>query len=459
MSIKVTRVEENSIAASLDIQVDDEIVSINERTIRDIIDFRFHSAQETFVMRVKKAAADGHAGGIWDLDLELDGEDLGLEIEDFRNKGCNNKCIFCFCDQLPSSARSTLLFKDDDFRLSFLHGNYITLTNMRMKEIDRVIEQRLSPLYVSVHATDLAVRNRMLGRTDDGGFWEKFERLVRGGITLHTQVVLCPTYNDGPVLKQTIFDLYRYHPGVATVSIVPLGLSKHRGATDGLVAVTREFCEQVVDQVTPYQEDFRKRSRVTFAHLADEFYILTGRPIPLAEYYDGFPLTEDGIGMARLFAEDFQRNLRQLARTQGSKKNPRKCRAVFADLHGSIATSTLFEAELRDHIEALNAAMGSRLEVFPVINDFLGDTIYVAGLLAGQDVAAQAQSKMKGDFLIVPSEAVANAGKLFIDGSTIADICRRLGVPVFEGGLTVDAFFDLLKSISIADCELRIADC
>src|SRR3989442_3534573 len=216
MAIKVTRVEENSVAAGLGIQVDDEIISIDERPIRDIIDFRFHTAQDVFVLRLKKTAADGHAGETWDLNLELDGEDLGLEIEDFRNKGCNNKCIFCFCDQLPPSARSTLLFKDDDFRLSFLHGNYITLTNMRMKEIDRVIEQRLSPLYVSVHATDMAVRNRMLGRTDDGGFWEKFEKLVHGGIMLHTQVVLCPGYNDGPVLKQTIFDLYRYYPGVAT---------------------------------------------------------------------------------------------------------------------------------------------------------------------------------------------------------------------------------------------------
>ncbi|HEY3131292.1 MAG TPA: DUF512 domain-containing protein [Acidobacteriota bacterium] len=448
MSIKITHVEENSVAASLGIQVDDEIISIDERPIRDIIDFRFHTAQDSFVLRLKKTAAHSRHGEIWDLDLELDGEDLGLEIEDFRNKGCNNKCIFCFCDQLPPSARSTLLFKDDDFRLSFLHGNYITLTNMRMKEIDRVIEQRLSPLYVSVHATDMAVRNQLLGRTDDGGFWEKFEKLIHGGITLHTQVVLCPGYNDGAVLKQTIFDLYRFHPGVATVSIVPLGLSKHRTETSGLVAVTRDFCERAIDQVTPYQDDFRKRSSVTFAHLADEFYILTGRPIPPAQYYDGFPLTEDGIGMVRLFAEEFKRNLAGRERGDGPDNGRRENGAVFAGLHGSIATSTLFENQLRTHIEALNATTGSRLELFSIVNDFLGDTIYVAGLLAGRDIAAQAQSKLKGDFLIIPSEAVANAGKLLIDGSTVADISNRLGIPVFEGGLTVDAFFELLKSMA-----------
>jgi putative radical SAM enzyme (TIGR03279 family) len=449
MPVKITEVESNSIAAELGIRPDDEIVSIDARPIRDIIDYRFHSAQDRFVLRLKKA---GSSQQVWDLDLELDGEDLGVELEEFRNKGCNNKCIFCFVDQLPPSARPALLFKDDDFRLSFLHGNYVTLTNMRMNEVERVVEQRLSPLYVSVHATDMAVRNRMLGRSDDGGFWEKFNKLIEGGIKLHAQIVLCPTYNDGPVLKQTIFDLFHYYPGVVTVSVVPLGLSKHRESSDGLVAVTREFCHQVIDQVTPYQQDFRGRVGITFAHLADEFYIVTGRPLPPAAHYDGFPLTEDGIGMVRSFAEEFQKNLQAFIETAPPLRRPnggRRAGALLKSLHGSIVTSTLFEKELRAHMNELNSQTGSRLEVFSVVNDFLGDTISVAGLLAGRDIAAEARKKMNGNFLIVPSEAVANANKLFIDGYRIFDLSSELGVPVFESGLTVNAFFDLISSLSI----------
>ncbi|HEY2930152.1 MAG TPA: DUF512 domain-containing protein [Acidobacteriota bacterium] len=468
MGVRITQVEERSIAAELGIHANDEIVSINDRPIRDIIDYRFHSSQDSFVLRLKKPGQNGDQ--LWDLDLELEGEDLGLEIEDFKNKGCNNKCVFCFIDQLPDSARVAMKFRDDDFRLSFLHGNYITLTNMRIKEIERVVEQRLSPLYVSVHATDLAVRNRMLGRADDGGFWEKFERLVNGGITLHTQVVLCPTYNDGPILKQTIFDLYRYYPGVATVSIVPLGLSKHRAASDGLVAVTPEFCKQVIDQVTPYQEDFRRRSGATFVHLADEFYLVTGRPIPPAAHYGEFPLTEDGIGMVRLFARDFQHNLKVLGAGNGSGKKKRAAvkssfaaregtgSAIFGRLRGSIATSTLFEESLRRHIDCLNLETGSRLEVFSVPNAFLGESITVAGLLAGRDIAAEARQKMSGGFLIVPSEAVSNSSRLFIDGYTTARISEEAGIPVFEGGLTVDSFFDLLQKLS-CECGMQNAEC
>ena len=453
MTVRITQVEEHSIAAELGICPDDEIVSINERPIRDIIDYRFHSSQDNFVLRLKKPSPEG--GEFWDLDLELEGEDLGLEIEDFRNKGCNNKCIFCFIDQLPDSARPAMKFRDDDFRLSFLHGNYITLTNMRMKEIERVVEQRLSPLYVSVHATDLAVRNQMLGRQDDGGFWQKFEKLVSGGITLHTQVVLCPTYNDGPVLKQTIFDLYRYYPGVATVSIVPLGLSKHRG-DDGLIPVTPEFCRRVIDQVSPYQEEFRKRCGATFAHLADEFYLITGRPIPPCGHYDGFPLTEDGIGMVRLFAEEFESHLgafntvgkRRESKGEDSLQINEPARSALRGLRGSIATGTMFEGPLGQFIERLNAVSGSRLEVFPVSNHFLGETISVAGLLAGEDIAAEARRKSRGDFLIVPSEAVSNSSKLFIDGYTTELISEKTGVPVFESGLTVDSFFHLLQKLS-----------
>lgn len=429
MAVKITRVEKNSIAEAAGIRVSDEIISVNQRPIRDVIDLRFQTAQDRFVLRLKKAAGSSGGEAVLDLDLDLAGEDLGIEIEDFRTKGCNNKCVFCFVDQLPARARSGLRFKDDDYRLSFLHGNYITLTNMRSGEIDRIIEQRLGPLYVSVHATDLEVRNRMLGRAGDGGFREKFEKLVAGGVTLHTQVVLCPTYNDGPVLQRTVFDLHRYYPGVASVSIVPLGLSRHRSSLDGLVPVTGEFCEAVIDQVAPYQEEFRRRSGCTFAYLADEFYIVTGRPLPPARHYDGFPLTEDGIGMVRLFAEDFSRNLQVV---------PRLC---LEGLQGTVATGTLFAAALRAHIQALNQRCGSRLELLSVVNDFLGEGITVAGLLAGRDIATQAQGKVRGDFLMIPSEAVSNADRLFVDDTTIAQLSEQVGVPVLESGLTVDSFF------------------
>ena len=434
MPLKIVSVEPGSAAEEAGISVHDEILSVNGRPVRDAIDLRFHTSEDRFSLQLKKAGASQQE--LWDLDLELNGENLGLEVEDFRTKGCNNKCIFCFVDQLPPGSRKALLFKDDDFRLSFLHGNYITLTNLRSAEVDRIVEQRLSPLYVSVHATNLEVRNRMLGRTGDGAFWEKLERLVQGGIRLHTQVVLCPTYNDGPILDQTIADLYRYHPGVASVSIVPLGLSAHRRSMDGLVAVTPEFCADVIDQVTHHQKGLRRESGVTFAYLADEFYLMASRPIPDADHYDGFPLTEDGIGMVRRFAEDFQRNLQ---RTRSSSR--------FDRVHGTVVTSLLFQAELTRHIDALNERSGSRLEVLPVENDFLGRTITVAGLLAGRDIVEKARCHSGDGCLIVPSEAVSNASRLFVDGLGLKEVADQVGREVVESGLTVDAFFDLLKSL------------
>lgn len=433
MPLKIVSVEPGSAAAEAGIAVHDEIVSVNGRPVRDAIDLRFHTADDRFSLQLKKSGPGREE--LWDLDLDLNGENLGVEVEDFRTKGCNNKCIFCFVDQLPAGSRKALLFKDDDFRLSFLHGNYITLTNLRTAEIERIVEQRLSPLYVSVHATNLEVRNRMLGRVGDGAFREKLERLVQGGIRLHTQVVLCPTYNDGPVLDETISDLFRYHPGVASVSIVPLGLSAHRRSLDGLVAVTPDFCRAVIEQVTPQQGELRRRSGVTFAYLADEFYLMASQPLPGTDYYDGFPLTEDGIGMVRRFSDDFGRNLRRV--------RPGR----FSGVRGTIVTSLLFQAELRGHIERLNARSGSRLEVLAVENDFLGHNITVAGLLAGGDIAAKAKSHSVAARLIVPSEAVSNASKLFVDGLGMEEVSRLSGREVVESGLTVDAFFDLLKTL------------
>ncbi len=427
--IKIRDVAEGSLGQKVGLCTGDEILTINGNPIPDELALRFHLGEEPVEIEVRRASGREECIPV---ELPEDGS-LGIEVEDFRTRTCNNSCLFCFIDQLPPGVRPGLKVKDDDYRLSFLHGNYITLTNLPERELDRIIEQRLSPLYVSVHATDPEVRTRMLGRKKVDDLDRKLRKLIDGGITLHTQIVLMPGINDGLNLERSVNELYGYYPGVNSIAIVPLGLSDHGSPKDRFAPVTASYCRQIVRQVELWQNCFRERTDSTFAYLADEFYIQGGIPIPGTTYYDDFAQIEDGVGMVRRFLDDFET---ELSRWRKSKPH----------LKGTLVTGRLFYPFLEGCAGRFNGKFGSKLRVQMVESRFMGRNITVAGLLGGQDILAALVGQAIGDFAIIPQEAVSRVDGILVDNLSPADLSKRLGRPVFTSGLTMNDFFRLLCS-------------
>jgi putative radical SAM enzyme (TIGR03279 family) len=307
--VTITGVAAGSIGDELDLEPGDRIMRVNGRTVRDYLDFRFQSAGETdLLVDVRK-----HTGEDWELNIERDeAEDFGLSFEQIVPRQCANECLFCFCKGNPETARPSLFVRDEDVRLSFLYGNYTTLTSISEDEMQRVIEQRLSPQYVSVHATDLDVRAYLLGidkaRADISA---KMQRMIDAGIEIHAQVVLCPKINDGNILRQTIYELADLHPSVSSVAIVPLGLTRYLN-DPRLTAVTPEFCWRTISEVSAIQRDLKKRLGTRFALLGDEIYLKAGKSVPAKTHYGDYPQIEDGVGMVRSFANQFASLMRTL---------------------------------------------------------------------------------------------------------------------------------------------------
>jgi len=427
--IRILSVENGSPAESLGLAPGDEILSVNGHPTPDELALRFYLAEEELLLEVRKA---GGATVRLRAD-ELHGNTLGVDVEEFRTRTCSNSCMFCFVNQLPSGVRASLRVKDDDYRLSFLHGNYITLTNLPEKELGRIIEQALSPLYVSVHATEVDLRTRILGRKKADDLAGKIRKLIDGGIRLHTQIVLMPGINDGSHLKRTVFDLYRYYPGVDSVAIVPLGLSDHGLAKEIFTRVTASYCREVIGQVTPWQTAFRRETGRTFACLADEFYLQGDMPLPGTAHYDDFSQIEDGVGMTRKFLNDFEIEIRRRR-----KPKPGLC--------GTLVTGSLFHPILSKCVSRINDRIGSHLRTIEARNRFMGKSITVAGLLAGQDILDALASADPGDFAIIPGEAVSRPDGILVDNLSPDDLAHRLGKPVYTSGRTMLDFFRLLTT-------------
>ena len=415
--VEISDVVPDSLGDEMELEVGDRIIKVNGRTVRDYLDFRFHTAGETeLVLEVKKKNGED-----WELELERgEGEDFGLTFEQIVPRQCANECIFCFCNGNPADARPSLFIKDEDIRLSFLYGNYTTLTSITEDEMRRIVEQGLSPQYVSVHATDLDVRAYMLGidkqRADISG---KIARLLEAGIEVHAQVVLCPGINDGDVLRKTVFDLAAEYPRITSVAIVPLGLTRYN--TDArLTPVTPEFCRDVIDQVSAMQQELKTRLGTNFALLGDEIYLRAGRPIPAKSHYGDYPQIEDGVGMVRSFINDFGK-LRRRVEREGSTSLKHKC--------GTILTGTLFAPVLQKLVHKLNEQNGSRLVVEPVENGYFGGDVSVAGLLTGQDLLS-ARDRIKGDFVLIPRQMLKSDDEIMLDGMRLNDVSQSLGVPV-----------------------------
>jgi putative radical SAM enzyme (TIGR03279 family) len=419
--VSITEVAVGSIGAELDLEPGDRIMRVNGRVVRDYLDFRFQSAGETeLVIDVRKSGGED-----WELNIDRDeSEDLGLSFEQIVPRQCANECLFCFCKGNPETARPSLFVRDEDVRLSFLYGNYTTLTSITEDEMRRVIEQRLSPQYVSVHATDLDVRSYLLGidkvRADISG---KMKQMLDAGIEIHAQVVLCPKINDGGILRRTIYDLAGMHPGVSSVAIVPLGLTRYLD-DPRLTPVSPEFCRDTIKQVSAIQKDLRRELGTTFAFLGDEIYLKAGRSVPSRKHYGDYPQIEDGIGMVRSFANQFQSLMRRLDRARGAVTRP-SGRALF----GTIMTGTIFAPVLGELIGRMNQRFGTRLKVVAVQNEYFGGDVSVAGLLTGGDFLA-ARSEVSGDFVIIPKVALKSDDAIMLDGMRFEELCEKFDVPL-----------------------------
>ncbi len=438
--VEIAEVAAGSLGAELELEPGDRVMSVNGRTVRDYLDFRFQTAGETeMVVDVRKPS-----GEHWELNIERDeAEDFGLSFEQIVPRQCANECLFCFCKGNPETARPSLFVRDEDVRLSFLYGNYTTLTSITDDEMRRVVEQRLTPQYVSVHATDLDVRAYLLGidkeRADISG---KLRQLLDAGIEIHAQVVLCPTINDGEVLRKTIADLADLHPKVSSVAIVPLGLTRYLD-DPRLTPVTPEFCRRTIREVTRIQRELRARLGTTFAFLGDEIYLRAGGAVPSRQHYGDYPQIEDGIGMVRSFENEFSSLQRRLERRGRALSGPLD--RTPSQLFGTILTGTLFAPVLRRLVERVNVRFGTRLHVAAVENDYFGGDVSVAGLLTGGDFAA-ARARVRGDFVIMPRVALKSDEPVMLDGMRLADLQRQFEVPLYAFDFA--GLAEMLESIS-----------
>ncbi len=431
--VEITDVTPASLASELELEAGDRIIKVNGRAVRDYLDFRFQTGGETeLVLEVRK-----RSGEEWELDIERDeGEEFGLGFEQIVPRQCANECLFCFCKGNPEDARPSLFIRDEDIRLSFLYGNYTTLTSITEDEMTRVIEQRLSPQYVSVHATDIDVRAHLLGidrkRADIS---DKMRRMMDAGIEIHAQVVLCPGINDGETLRRTINDLAALHPQVKSVAIVPLGLTRYN-TDERLTAVTPEFCRRVIREITLLQHKLRARLGTTFAFLGDEIYLRAGRKLPSRRHYGDYPQIEDGIGMVRSFHNEF---------TALWRKIERRLPAHAAKLSGTVMTGTLFAPILKERLERLNARFGTKLHVAAVENRYFGGDVSVAGLLTGSCLLA-ARKQIRGDFALIPNAMLKSGEMIMLDGMTLSEVEQQFGLRVHA--LDFAAFARMLSEVS-----------
>jgi putative radical SAM enzyme (TIGR03279 family) len=412
--VTITEVAAGSLGEELELGPNDRIVKVNGRTVRDYLDFRFQTGGETdLTFHVRKPSGEL-------IEIEFDreeGEDLGLMFEQIVPRQCANECIFCFCKGNPEDARPSLFVRDEDIRLSFLYGNYTTLTSITEDEMARIIEQRLSPQYVSVHATDLKTRAYLLGVDEKrADISDKLKRLLENDIEIHAQVVLCPNINDGPVLEKTLRDLAAHYPKVISTAVVPVALTRYN-TDERLTAVTPEFCRRTIRQVEKLQKEFRKKLGTTFAFLGDEIYIKAGAEIPSRRHYGNYPQIEDGVGMVRSFLNWFERLLQKPAIAGGS-------------YNGTILTGEMFAPVLSNLIEKYNSERGSKLRVLGVPNTYFGGDVSVAGLLTGQDLIS-VREQIKGDFLIIPSHVIKSDEPILLDGMHFDDLRAKFNVPIW----------------------------
>jgi len=424
--MRIKSIIEKSIASRRGISLGDELLAINGHPINDLIDYKYYSTENHLSLKLK--IEDGIVKKV-KIKKQPD-KDMGLEFDDIQYKNCKNNCIFCFVHQLPKGLREALYFKDEDFRLSFLHGNFVTLTNTSSEDIERIINQRLRPLYISVHTTDERLRKRMLGNPRIPNIMPIIKKLARAKIEMHTQIVLCPGMNDGDHLRKSVLDLSSFYPYVKSLALVPVGLTKFRSKLPMIRSVSRAYSKDIIQRVDEWQEHFRKKWGSGFVYAADEFFTKTHLDIPGRSYYDEFYQIENGVGMMRQFMDTFKSKQRLLP-----KKLHRKLRVT-------LVTGVSAFVMIKDIIDQ-NLASISGLSVRPVVvkNDFFGHSVTVTGLLAGKDILKTLRpEKNLGEIILFPPNCV-NVNGLFLDDLSPRDLERKLEHKVLIGS------YDLVRDL------------
>ena len=413
----VKNVEAGSIAEELGIEPGDRLLAIDGQEIEDIFDYQFYEESEELLLLIEKA--DGEQ---WELEIEKDAdESLGISfgeglMDEYRS--CRNRCIFCFIDQMPPGMRDTLYFKDDDSRLSFLQGNYITLTNMSDHDVERIVRYRLEPINISFHTTNPELRCRMLHNRFAGDALKKVDILYQGGIEMNGQIVLCRGVNDGEELERTIRDLTKYLPLLKSVSVVPVGLTRFREGLYPLEPFTREEAREVLRVIHRWQKKIYEEYGIHFIHAGDEWYLLAEEEVPEEERYDGYLQLENGVGMLRLLFNEFEEGMERLG---------------DGDRSGEIsaATGKLAYPYIRRMADRIQERYpGVKVHVYCIRNDFFGERITVSGLITGQDIIAQLKGKQLGSRLLLPCNMLKADEDVFLDDITVKEVSDALQVPV-----------------------------
>lgn len=413
----IASVEPGSIAEELELEAGDILLEINGNKIEDVFDYHYLMNEEYVELLIRKA--DGEE---WELEIEKEfEEDLGVSFEngmmdDYRH--CINKCIFCFIDQMPPGMRETLYFKDDDTRLSFLQGNYVTLTNLKEKDVEKIIKYKLSPINISFQTTNPELRCKMLHNRFAGDSLKIVDRLVEAGITINGQIVLCKNWNDGEELERSMRDLYQYLPNLQSVSVVPVGLSKFREGLEPLEPFTKEDAQRVLGQIEEWQKKAYAEYGLHFIHASDEWYLLAEEELPEEESYDGYLQLENGVGMLRLLETEFHD---ALAMKEGDE--------ISREI--SIATGKLAAPFLRKFMKELQIKYpNTKVNVYDITNEFFGEKITVAGLITGQDLKKQLKEVDLGEKLLLPCHMLRSGEDVFLDDVTVSELSEYLRIPI-----------------------------
>lgn len=410
---RITGVEPGSIAEELELEAGDALLLVNGQPVKDVFDYRYLTNEEYLTVLIRK-----ENGEEWELEIEKEyEEDLGLVFESGlmdEYRSCRNKCIFCFIDQMPPGMRETLYFKDDDSRLSFLQGNYVTLTNMSQEDLERVIRYRLEPINISFHTTNPELRCRMLKNRFAGDVCQKAKLLWDAGIEMNGQIVLCRGINDGEELERSIRELSGFLPFLKSVSVVPVGLTRYRQDLYPLEPFSREDAKAVIDCIERWQRRIFQEHGTHFIHASDEWYLLAERELPEAERYDGYPQLENGVGMLRLLREETQEALRNL-KDDGAQEEL------------SIATGLLAGPCIEELCRKIQKKFpGRKIHVFQVKNHFFGERITVSGLITGQDLKEQLKGKELGSRLLLPCNMLREGENVFLDDVSVGELEKAL---------------------------------
>lgn len=425
--LSIRDIQPSSIAEEIELMPGDTLVAINGNPINDVIDYEFYIGDSPLVLEILRCS-----GEQWEIEVErYEGETLGLVFDPPEPERCNNNCVFCFVHQLPRGLRSSLYVKDEDYRLSFLYGTYITLTNLSAGDFQRIKELKLSPLYISVHATDPAIRGHLLGRANLPPIRDLLNQLIDAGITLHTQVVLCPGINDEQILEQTVSDLAELYPHVASVAVIPVGLTRHRKCLPQLQPVTAEYAAQFVHRWSYEAERLADSLGEPFLFLADEFFIRGDVPFPLLSAYGELPQLENGVGMIPLFlaeADDVIFSSEQLP--------PVTITAI---------TGISAYPYLSSYLARLAQVTGAVIELIAIPNNLFGPSITVAGLVTGRDIITLIKNRHLGSGLFIPDVMLTDGKPLFIDGVTLEDLSSALECEVIVVPATPHGMYERLK--------------